>query len=171
MNWTSIKNCEQNKDESIGNFKNRLQENLKQYSQYLNSQNKGNIVFPFKMGSEENRTTADEMVGWHHQLNGHRFGWTPRVGDGQGGLVCYGSWGCKELDTTEWLNWNRHKIQESKKKLEREIISLKIYTLWLAFQTGDTYKYFRDTYRYFKQKICWKNQSFILAKDTYTVHD
>ena len=45
--------------------------------------------------------TAGEMVGWHHRLNGHGFGWTPGVGDGQGGLVCCGSQGCKELDTTE----------------------------------------------------------------------
>ena len=49
--------------------------------------------------------TEDEMAGWHHRLIGHGFGWTPRVGDGQGGLVCYGSWGCKELDMTEWLTW------------------------------------------------------------------
>ena len=45
------------------------------------------------------------MVGWHHLLDGHGCGWTPGVGDGQGGLVCCGSWGRKELDTTEWLNW------------------------------------------------------------------
>ena len=45
--------------------------------------------------------TEDEMVGWHHQLNGHGSGWTPGVGDGQGGLACCGSWGHKELDTTE----------------------------------------------------------------------
>ena len=50
-------------------------------------------------------TTEDEMVGWHHQLNGHGFGWTLGVGDGQGGLACCGSWGRKELDTTERLNW------------------------------------------------------------------
>ena len=37
--------------------------------------------------------TEDEMVGWHHRLNGHGFGWTPGVGDGQGGLACCGSWG------------------------------------------------------------------------------
>ena len=48
--------------------------------------------------------TEDEMVGWHHRLNGHEFGWTPGVGDGQGGLACCGSWGHKELDTTERLN-------------------------------------------------------------------
>ena len=56
-------------------------------------------------GQEEKGTTEDEMVGWHHRLNGHGFGWTPGVGDGQGGLVCCGSWGCKELDMTEQLNW------------------------------------------------------------------
>ena len=48
--------------------------------------------------------TEDEMVGWYHQLDGHGFGWTPGVGDGQGGLVCCYSWGHKESDTTERLN-------------------------------------------------------------------
>ena len=56
-------------------------------------------------GQEEKGTTEDEMVGWYHQLNGHGFGWTPGVDDGQGGLTCCSSWGCKELDTTERLNW------------------------------------------------------------------
>ena len=56
-------------------------------------------------GQEEKGTTEDEMVGWHHQLNGHGFGWSPGVGDGQGGLVCCSSWGHKESDMTEWLNW------------------------------------------------------------------
>ena len=42
----------------------------------------------------------DEIVGWHHQVNGHEFGWTLGVGDGQGGLV----WGCKESDMTKRLN-------------------------------------------------------------------
>ena len=48
--------------------------------------------------------TEDLMVGWHHRLNGHGFGWTPGVGDGQEGLVCCISWGRKESDTTEQLN-------------------------------------------------------------------
>ena len=49
--------------------------------------------------------TEDETVGWHHhQLDEHGFGWTPGVGDGQGGLACCSSWGCKESDTTERLN-------------------------------------------------------------------
>ena len=56
-------------------------------------------------GQEEKRTTEDEMVGWHHWLDGHGFVWTLGIGDGQGGLMCCGSWGRKELDTTEWLNW------------------------------------------------------------------
>ena len=56
-------------------------------------------------GQEEKGTTEDEMVGSHHQLNGHGFGWTPGVGDGQGGLACCHSWGHKESDTTERLNW------------------------------------------------------------------
>ena len=54
---------------------------------------------------EEKGMTEDEMVGWHHRLDGHGFGWTPGVGDGQGGLECCGSWGHKELDMTEQLNW------------------------------------------------------------------
>ena len=58
---------------------------------------------------QEKGTTEDEMAGWHHQLDGHEFGWTPgwsELGDGQGGLVCCDSWGHKESDTTEQLNWN-----------------------------------------------------------------
>ena len=56
-------------------------------------------------GQEEKGTIEDEMVGWHHRLDGHGSGWTPGVGDGQGGLACWGSWGRKESDTTEQLNW------------------------------------------------------------------
>ena len=48
--------------------------------------------------------TEDEMVGQHHRLNGHEIGQTLEVADGQGGLACCDSWGCKELDTTEQLN-------------------------------------------------------------------
>ena len=54
-------------------------------------------------GQEEKGTTRDEMVGWHHRLNGNGFEWTLGVGDGQGGLVCCGSWGHKESDMTDWL--------------------------------------------------------------------
>ena len=56
-------------------------------------------------GQEEKGTTEDEMAGWHHGLDGHESGWTPGVGNGQGGLVCCDSWGRKESDMTERLNW------------------------------------------------------------------
>ena len=61
-------------------------------------------------GQEEKGTTEDEMVGWHQQLDGHEFGWTPGVCDGQEGLACCNSQGRKESDTTERLNWTELKI-------------------------------------------------------------
>ena len=59
----------------------------------------GKIEGGRRRGGEEN-----EIVGWHHQLNGHEFECTPVVGDGQGGLACYSPWGRKESDMTEQLN-------------------------------------------------------------------
>ena len=61
-------------------------------------------------GQEEEGTTEDEMATWHHRLNGHEYEWTLVVGDGQGGLVCCDSWGRKESDTTERLNWTELNI-------------------------------------------------------------
>ena len=55
-------------------------------------------------GQEEKGVAEDEMVRWHHQLNGHEYGQTQGDGEGQGGLACCGSWGHKDLDTTERLN-------------------------------------------------------------------
>ena len=55
---------------------------------------------------EEKATTEDEMAGWHHRLEGHEFEQALGVGDGQGSLACCSPWGCKELDTTERLNWS-----------------------------------------------------------------
>ena len=49
--------------------------------------------------------TENEMVGWHHQLDGHEFDQALEVGDGQGSLVCYSPRGHKQLDTTEQLHW------------------------------------------------------------------
>ena len=54
---------------------------------------------------EEKGMTEGEMAGWNHWLDGRESEWTPGVGDGQGGLECCNSWGRKESDTTEWLNW------------------------------------------------------------------
>ena len=58
---------------------------------------------------EEKRVTEDEMVGWHHQLNGHEFEQTPGDGKGQGSLACCSSWSLKESDMTEWLKSNNRK--------------------------------------------------------------
>ena len=57
-----------------------------------------------KIEGRRRRGGQDEVVGWHHRLNGHGFAWTPGVGYGQGSLMCCGSWGCIESDMTEQLN-------------------------------------------------------------------
>ena len=57
------------------------------------------------LGQEKKGTTEDEMAGWRHWRNGCESEWTPGVGDGQGGLACCDSWGHKESDMTERLNW------------------------------------------------------------------
>ena len=67
-------------------------------------------------GWEEKGTTEDEMAGWHHRLDGHEFGWTPGVGDGQGGLACCNLWGRKESDTTEQLNWTKKQTKVDEKR-------------------------------------------------------
>ena len=69
-------------------------------------------------GQEEMGTIEDEMVGWRHWLDRHGFGWTPGVGDGQGGLAFCGSWGCKESDMTEQLNWTERDKWESRNPAE-----------------------------------------------------
>ena len=63
-------------------------------------------------GQEEKGMTEGKMAGWHHRLDGHEFQWTQGVGDGQRGLACCDSWGCKELDTTERLNWTESGCQK-----------------------------------------------------------
>ena len=71
-------------------------------------------------GQEEKGMTEDELAGWYYRLDGHELGWTPGVGDGQGGLAGCHSWGCKESDVTEWLNWTEMMtIGAYKKKMIR----------------------------------------------------
>ena len=72
-------------------------------------------------GQEEKGTTEDDIAGWQHQLNGRGFGWILGVGDGQAGLACCDSWGRKESDTTERLNWTEEKCTRTEKWL---------YELW-----------------------------------------
>ena len=64
--------------------------------------------------------TENEIVGWHHRLNGHGFGWTLVIGDGQGGLACCGPWGRKESDTTERLN--RTELRVFREKFFNKIV-------------------------------------------------
>ena len=70
-------------------------------------------------GQEEKGTTEDEIAGWHHWLDGHEFGWSPGIGDGQGGLAYCDSWGRKESDTTERLNWTENVITLSGRQKSR----------------------------------------------------
>ena len=89
-------------------------------------------------GKEEKGTAEGEMVGWHHWLDGHGFGWTPGVGDGQGDLACYSSWGREESDTTERLNWTelwkeqrkRRKFKKSKEDKDISDLKKNIWTIW-----------------------------------------
>ena len=63
-------------------------------------------------GQEEKGTTEDETAGWHHSLDVCESEWPPGVGDGQGGLACCSSWGHKESDMTERLNWTELRKQD-----------------------------------------------------------
>ena len=67
---------------------------------------------------EEKGTTEDDLVGWHHRLNGHEFEQAPGVGEGQESLACCSPWGHKESDTTERLNWT-HRLRCSYKNETR----------------------------------------------------
>ena len=81
-------------------------------------------------GQEERGMTEDEMAGWHHWLDGHESEWTPGIGDGQGGLACCDSWGHKESDTTERLNWTEGDFIL---EMHRKFI-LQISFIWYTFQ-------------------------------------
>ena len=69
-------------------------------------------------GKRRRGTTENEMAGWHHWLDGRESQWTPGIGDGQGGLACCDSWGCKESDTTERLNWTELNLRQIWKNLK-----------------------------------------------------
>ena len=75
-------------------------------------------------GQEEKGTIEDEMAGWHHWLDGCESEWTPGDGDGQGGLACCNSWGCKELDMTERLNWTEHNTGQEREAVGRKSLAM-----------------------------------------------
>ena len=71
-------------------------------------------------GQEEKGTTEDEMAGWHHWLDGRESEWTPGVGYGQGDLACCNSWGWKESDKTELLNWTDPPVKQESKLRKKD---------------------------------------------------
>ena len=90
-------------------------------------------------GQEEKGTTEDEMAGWPHWLDGRESEWTPGVGDAQGGLVCCDSWGHKESDTTERLNWTEFALfMDLTFQVPMQYCSLQHRTLLLSPVTSTT---------------------------------
>ena len=81
-------------------------------------------------GQEKKGTTEDEMAGWHHGLDGHEPEWTLGVGDGEGGLACCDSWGPKESDTSEQLNWTELKVYRTGS--ESQLCDLLSMWLWAS---------------------------------------
>ena len=80
---------------------------------------------------EEKGTTEDEMAGWHHWLNGRESEWSTGVGDGQGGLACCDSWGLKESDTIEQLNWTELKSVRDSPVAQRVKRLLAVWETWV----------------------------------------
>ena len=82
---------------------------------------------------EETGTTEDEMVGWHHWLDGHEFEQAPGVGNGQGSLACCSPLRHKELDTTEWLHWTEHRKVANIGKIYmlKSSIKMKLNYIWM----------------------------------------
>ena len=96
-------------------------------------------------GQEEKGTTEDEMAGWRHWLDGHVSEWILGVGDGQGGLACFDSWGHKELDMTERLNWtelNWALVSEEPVRLQ-SMGSLKVPHNWATSLSLFTFMHWR----------------------------
>ena len=104
-------------------------------------------------GQEEKGMTEDEMVGWHHRLDGLQ---APGVGGGPGGLVCCGSWGCKESDTTERLNWNQLSASDSPVTIK---LSLKwpLLQCWLPEFMSMVKEIALFWWNLIKNLIWWKN--------------
>ena len=91
-------------------------------------------------GTEGRKMTEDEMAGWHHWLDGRESGWTPGVGDGQGGLACCDSWGRKESDTTDRLIWSdlmlKLKLQYFGHRMQNKLTHWKRPRCWERLKAG-----------------------------------
>ena len=111
--------------------------------------------------------TEDEVVGWHHRLNGHEFEWIPGVGDGQWGLACCDSWCHKELDTIERLNWTdgRYRCQLFIFSNYQVFSTLKIFLRFPLEDLGGCFSYFikcSARFHYGKEE-----QSYIDSSDSF----
>ena len=101
-------------------------------------------------------------VGWHHQHNGHVIGWTPGVGDGQGDLACCDSWGRKESDTSERLNWTENSITQ-------KLWAIKP-CLWPRiefFSSGGIFRVSATTFHYFEEYCLEYSSDLVLHKNSY----
>ena len=111
--------------------------------------------------------TKDEMAGWHHRLDVHEFEWTLGDGDGQGGLVCCNSWGPKELDMTDRLNWTLLKNQTLLINNKNKIFIFWFrYTIFFSMPVRHTYPDF------IKVNYCktHKIYSKMLIDISYSIH-
>ena len=106
-------------------------------------------------GQEEKGTTEDEMAGWHHWLDGLESEWTPGVCDGQGGLACCDSWGRKESDMTERLNWTER--SNRLQRYTRKLLDLVVYFHHLHCDDG----FICLTYVKSYQILCFKCQAHL----------
>ena len=107
LDWKEIQPVHSKGDQSWGSLEGMMLKLKLQYFGHLMRRvdSLEKTLMLGRIGGRRRRGTVDEMARWHHRLHGREFGWTPGVGNGQGGLACCNSWGRKELDTTERLNW------------------------------------------------------------------
>ena len=119
------------------------------------------------------------MAGWHHWLDGCESEWTPGVGDGQGGLACCDSWGCKESDTTEWLNWtelnqlsfnNLHQFIVHKSDCFSDFFSYQYLILLIFLISANLMG--KNTILYFLASLwSWASLLHLLAKHEYVFNN
>ena len=97
-----------------------------------------------KIEGKRKREWQDEMVGWHHRIDGYEFEQALEVGDGQGSLACCSPWGCKQLDTTEWLNWTEPIFQAWGNRFGwQEELQSDIFAKDVDSERGEDLRYFK----------------------------
>ena len=97
-----------------------------------------------KIEGKRKREWQDEMVGWHHRIDGYEFEQALEVGDGQGSLACCSPWGCKQLETTEWLNWTEPIFQAWGNRFGwQEELQSDIFAKDVDSERGEDLRYFK----------------------------